>query len=225
MSDDIVWLTEWEQAVWRRLIALQRRLPAALSRQVQRDSGLSGADYEILVNLSESPRGRMRAFEISKATQWEKSRLSHHLTRMEQRGLVERKTCAQDSRYADVVLTPAGRAAIEQAAPLHVAYVRRWFVDALTPGQLDALAEICDAVLARLDQDDGQCTESEVSLLAEAAGGSRAERGDPDRDLGSNTCAVEWGDDRSLPGLAAGHGRGGRARPAPGAADDAQPRH
>jgi DNA-binding MarR family transcriptional regulator len=160
------WLSEREQAVWRRLIALQRRLPGALSRQVQRDAGLSGADYEILVNLSESPEGRMRAFEISKATEWEKSRLSHHLTRMEQRGLVERKPCAKDPRYADVVLTPAGRSAIEQAAPLHVSYVRRWVVDALTPDQLDALAEICDAVLARLDDDEGpSCTESNACAI------------------------------------------------------------
>jgi DNA-binding MarR family transcriptional regulator len=150
------WLDDRQQSSWRRFIAVQRRLPARLGQHLQRDSGLSPADYEILVNLSESPCGRLRAFEIGRATQWEKSRLSHHLSRMTQRGLVERKTCAADTRYADIVLTEAGRAAIEQAAAQHVAHVRRYFIDALTADQLAALDEICDAVLARLDQDTEQ---------------------------------------------------------------------
>jgi DNA-binding MarR family transcriptional regulator len=147
----------------RRFVAVQRRLPARLGRHLQRDCGLSAADYEILVNLSESPHGRLRAFEIGRATQWEKSRLSHHLSRMAQRGLVERKTCATDNRYADIVLTEAGRAAVEQAAIRHVAHVRRYFIDALTADQLAALDEICDAVLARLDQDTEQCAEPDES--------------------------------------------------------------
>jgi DNA-binding MarR family transcriptional regulator len=148
------WLDDRQQQTWRRFVATMRRLPARLGQHLQRDSGLSAADYEILVILSESAQGRMRAFEIGQATQWEKSRLSHHLTRMAQRGLVARQTCAKDPRYADIVLTEAGRDAIEQAAILHVAHVRHYFVDALTEEQLTALDEICDAVLARLDKED-----------------------------------------------------------------------
>jgi DNA-binding MarR family transcriptional regulator len=153
VSNATDWLDDKQQCSWRRFVAVQRRLPARLGQHLQRDSGLSSADYEILVNLSESPHGRMRAFEIGQATRWEKSRLSHHLSRMVQRGLVERQVCATDTRYADIVLTDAGRAAIEQAALPHVEHVRRYFIDALTAEQLTALDAICDAVLARLDQE------------------------------------------------------------------------
>jgi DNA-binding MarR family transcriptional regulator len=153
VSSTTEWLDDKQQRSWRRFIAVQRRLPGRLGQHLQRDSGLSPADYEILVILSESPRGRMRAFEIGQATRWEKSRLSHHLSRMVQRGLVERQVCSADTRYADIVLTQAGRTAIEQAAELHVAHVRRYFIDALTPEQLDALDAICDAILTQLDQE------------------------------------------------------------------------
>jgi DNA-binding MarR family transcriptional regulator len=166
------WLDEREQRAWRRFLAMYTRLPASLAQQLQRDCGLSGADYEILVHLSESPHGRMRAFEIGRATQWEKSRLSHHLTRMAQRGLIERRTCAADSRYADIVLTPAGRTAIEQAAPRHAAHVRRWFVDALTADQLDTLADICDAVLAQLDKEPDDACGTAPKADCEEAGAS-----------------------------------------------------
>ncbi len=146
-------LDHGEQASWRRFIGVEQRLLARLARHLQRDSGLSPADYEVLVNLSKSSQGRMRAFEIGKVTQWEKSRLSHHLSRMVERGLVERQICAADSRYADIVLTDAGREAAARATEAYAAYVRRFFLDALSPEQLDALDGICDAVQARLDQE------------------------------------------------------------------------
>ncbi len=145
-------------------MAMQGRLQARLARHLQRESGLSGADYEVLASLSESPTGRLRAFELGKTTDWEKSRVSHHLTRMAQRGLVERQVCAGDSRYADIVLTDAGRAAIEEAAPLHVAHVRDWFIEALTPEQLQALGEACEVILAKLDAaPDDPCSAVERS--------------------------------------------------------------
>lgn len=147
------WLDEREQRAWRAFVALYTQLPTVLGRRMQRDSGLSGSDYQILVTLSESPQGRLRAFEIAEATMWEKSRLSHHLSRMAQRGLIERQTCSEDTRYADIVLTPAGRSAIEAAAPRHVSDVRSCFIDPLTPDQLDAFTDACQAVLARLDEE------------------------------------------------------------------------
>ncbi len=139
---------------------MERRLSGRVARDLQRETGLSGADYEVLVNLSEAPEGRLRAFQLGGATGWEKSRLSHHITRMEDRGLVRREACATDSRGAFVVLTVAGREAIEAAAPRHVEHVRRWFVDALTPAQLDALADISDVILAKLGDDPGACSQS-----------------------------------------------------------------
>ena len=146
---DTIWLDDREQRAWRSFTAAMVRLKAALARELQRDSGLSGPDYDVLAKLSEAPDQRLRAYELGAATGWEKSRLSHHLTRMEQRGLVAREQC-EGSRFFDVVLTEQGRATIEEAAPTHVAHVRDWFIDALTPEQLDALAEACDAITARL---------------------------------------------------------------------------
>jgi DNA-binding MarR family transcriptional regulator len=144
-----IWLSEREQRAWRSYVGSQSLLKAALARELQRDSGLSEADFEMLVLLSEASGRRLRAFELGAAAGWEKSRLSHHLTRMEQRGLITREQCA-DSRYFDIVLTDHGLDVIQAAAPRHVAHVREWFVAALTPEQLDTLAEACDAVSAQV---------------------------------------------------------------------------
>ena len=146
------WLDDREQRAWRGFVAMESKVSAHLRRSLQQDSGLSDADYAVLVNLSESPAGRLRIFELAGVLEWEKSRLSHQLRRMEQRGLLEREGCDTDRRGSFVVLTDAGRSAIRAAAPQHVAEVRRLFVDRLTPAQLDALSEIAEAVLANLDE-------------------------------------------------------------------------
>jgi len=146
-----VWLTEREQRAWRGFMGLQNEVRAQLSRRLQQETGLSGADYDLLVVLSEAPSGRLRAFEMGALIKWEKSRLSHQLTRMAQRGLIERQACTDDSRYAEIVLTPVGRAAIVEAAPKHVAHVREVFIDVLSPEQIDAFAAIAETVLTRLD--------------------------------------------------------------------------
>ena len=147
------WLTDDEQAAWRGLQRLQRELAAKLSRQLALDSGLSLQDYAVLVALTDRPEGRMRAFELGRELGWEKSRVSHHISRMAERGLVVRERCETDQRGAFVAITDEGRVAIESAAPGHVAAVRRWFVDLLTPEQLRALTEIGDTVSAALVKD------------------------------------------------------------------------
>jgi DNA-binding MarR family transcriptional regulator len=93
----------------------------------------------------------MRVLELARALRWEKSRLSHQLTRMGQRGLIERSNCTEDRRGAFVVLTDAGRSAVDAAAPKHVESVRRYLFDGLTPDQVDALAAISGGVISRLD--------------------------------------------------------------------------
>ncbi len=148
------WLDPREQRAWRGLQDVSVQLRSRLHRQLVQDSGLSAADYEVLVHLSETPGDRLRVYELGDAMQWEKSRLSHQLTRMERRGLVAREECPTDARGAFAVLTPAGRTAIEAAAPGHVAEVRRLVVDVLTPAQLDALGEISEAILDRLGRLD-----------------------------------------------------------------------
>jgi len=150
------WLDEREAAAWRQLRQLGGPLNAVLNRQLTRDSGLSMADYEVLVVLSEAPEFRLRARDLGRATGWEKSRLSHHITRMEARGLVSRENCATDGRGAWIGLTAVGRDAIGQAAPGHVDAVRRYVIDALTPEQLDQLVAIGAAVQARLDAACGE---------------------------------------------------------------------
>ena len=109
------------------------QLSALLQQRLSRHTGLSLSDYAVLVHLSESGTDRMRAYELGAALRWEKSRLSHHLRRMESRGLIERRTCTRDGRGLDVVLTPEGRKAIEEAAPFHVEDVRSLLIDQLTP--------------------------------------------------------------------------------------------
>lgn len=149
------WLDEREQHAWRAMQEMHRTLGAAVERQLVRDAGLSGADYQVLVPLSEAPEGRLRARDLARGAGWEKSRLSHQMRRMEQRGLVEREDCLTDARGAYVRLTAAGRRAIETAAPEHVETVRRLFFDVLSAGEVDVLASVADRVLSRLAEDGG----------------------------------------------------------------------
>ena len=147
------WLDADEQRAWRRYLRMQAELTARLARQLQTDSDLSLADFEVLVNLTDVPEGRVRVTELARSLQWEKSRLSHHFARMERRGLVVREDCPSDARGAFVVLTPAGREMIEAAAPGHVETVRRLMFDGLTSDQVTTLAAIADTVLDRIERD------------------------------------------------------------------------
>lgn len=139
------WLDDDEQQAWRSYLQMHRTLKAHLERHLQREFGLSGSDFEILVNLSESESGRMRAFELSRATQWEKSRLSHHLTRMEKRGLIRKEAC--DSRYPEIVITEEGLAAIKESAPVQAALVRQFFVDVFGSERLGVLGQVSDEIV------------------------------------------------------------------------------
>lgn len=139
--------------MWRAYLDLNRELPAVLERRLVRDSGLSNADYSLLVPLSEAPDGLVRSRELGAMVGWERSRLSHQVGRMEKRGLVVREECAEDARGSMVRLTPAGRAAIEAAAPSHVAAVRRYLFDVLTDEELDVLGRAFGRVLDRIAED------------------------------------------------------------------------
>ena len=144
------WLTEEEQRAWRGLLRMNRQLNARMNRQLQDEYGISLADYDVLVVLSEAPEGRLRVFEVTDALAWEQSRVSHQLARMQRRGLITREGCATDARGAFAVLTAAGRAAIERAAPAHVEQVRQLVFDELSHEQVSALTEITTRVLDRL---------------------------------------------------------------------------
>lgn len=161
------WLDAAEQHAWRGWLDVHAELTVRIHRHLQATSGLSIADYEILVALTDAdvPEASLRMFELGERLRWEKSRLSKQLTRMEGRGLVVRRHCADDRRGAFVDLTDAGRAAIESAAPAHVALVREIFLDALTPEQVAALGGIVDAAQARMSS-----TASEANTIAAPSG-------------------------------------------------------
>ena len=145
-----LWLDDAEARAWRGYMRMRTLLHAQIVRDLAREAGLSGPDYDVLSNVSEAEGRRTRLGDLAARMAWSKSRLSHHITRMEQRGLVTREDCTSDGRGAFVVLTDAGFRAIEAAAPGHVASVRRHFIDLLSRDQLDALAEITQTVVRRL---------------------------------------------------------------------------
>src|ERR1700753_1331193 len=125
-------LSDDEQRVWRTYLRMSSLLPAALNRQLQQDCGLTLPEYEVLVQLSEAPERRLRPFQVCEALNWEQSRLSHQLSRMEKRGLVAREECAADGRGAEVILRTDGADSIRSAAPGHVAAVREVMFGRLT---------------------------------------------------------------------------------------------
>jgi DNA-binding MarR family transcriptional regulator len=144
------WLTEEEQRAWRGLLRMTSQLNVRMNRQLQEEYGVSLADYDVLVVLSEASEGRLRVFEVADALAWEQSRVSHQLARMQRRGLVAREDCPSDARGAFAVITEAGRTAIERAAPAHVETVRQLVFDGLGHDQLTTLTEITTRVLDRL---------------------------------------------------------------------------
>jgi DNA-binding MarR family transcriptional regulator len=144
------WLDETEARAWRGYLRMRTMLDAELARDLNRDSGLSTADYEVLVHLSEVAGHRLRMNELGARMLWSKSRLSHQVGRMEQRGLVVRENCLSDARGSFVGLTEAGLGAIVAAAPGHVETVRQHLFDLLTREQIETLGDITDVVVDHL---------------------------------------------------------------------------
>jgi DNA-binding MarR family transcriptional regulator len=144
------WLDPAEQHAWRGYRRMRALLDLQLARDLMRDSGLSEADYDVLSTLGETDGHRMRLTELAAHMLWSKSRLSHHIARMQQRGLVTRDACDEDGRGSIVSLTPAGLQTVDTAAPRHVESVRRHFVDVVEPAELAALDALTERVVARL---------------------------------------------------------------------------
>jgi DNA-binding MarR family transcriptional regulator len=125
-------------------------LDLEIARDLHRDSGLSDTDYDVLSTLSEKPGSSWRARDLAAQLLWSTSRLAHHVGRMEQRGLVAREPSADDARGSLISLTGQGRAVLGQAAPPHVASVRRHLIDLLTDEEVAALDTIAGRVIAQL---------------------------------------------------------------------------
>ncbi|HEY1486585.1 MAG TPA: MarR family winged helix-turn-helix transcriptional regulator [Micromonosporaceae bacterium] len=146
-------LTQRQHRAWAAYHRMQGLLGSQLNRRLIQETGLSEADYEILAALQGAEDHRLRALALRCAVQWEKSRLSHHLARMQRRGLVLREDCVEDSRGAVYRLTEAGRTAVAAAQSSRTEAVRTYLVGLLTAEQLDALADISDAILRRLAEE------------------------------------------------------------------------
>ena len=146
------WLSEEQQQAWRAYLLTFRLLDEDLDRQLQRDAGLAHTHYGILVALSEAPDRMLRMSDLATLQRFSQSRLTHAIARLEQDGYVERRQCPSDRRGQLAVLTPAGMAALEAAAPGHVGEVRAKVFDRLSAEQVAALRDVCETLLDGLDR-------------------------------------------------------------------------
>lgn len=148
--DDVRWLSDAEQEIWRAYMTANVEFSSYIDRQLRRESGMPLAYYEILVRLSEAPGRCQRMSELAEASQSSRSRLSHAVSALEKQGWVTRSPADGDRRGWVAALTTAGFAALAEAAPGHVTAVREHLFDVLTPAQLATLREIGRAISAGL---------------------------------------------------------------------------
>jgi DNA-binding MarR family transcriptional regulator len=151
MDDGVRWLDEDELATWMALAAVIVKLPGVLDYQLQRDSDLTHFEYVVLAGLSESPDRSRRMSDLAGFANGSLSRLSHVVKRLERRGFVERRPADDDGRITVATITDAGYEVLVAAAPGHVATVREYVIDTLTPDQLAQLKLIATQLLTKID--------------------------------------------------------------------------
>jgi DNA-binding MarR family transcriptional regulator len=156
------WLTAEEQRAWRLFVQACESVFAGTDAQLVRDSGIPHGYYEILVHLSEAPARALRMTELARASTYSKSRLSHAVSRLEERGWVLRRECPTDRRGQVAQLTDEGFAALAAAAPGHVDQVRKSLIDVLTPEQVMQLGEISAAIIAACPTAPRSCEETDL---------------------------------------------------------------
>lgn len=148
--------TRAQLRVWRQFTETSELLRARTASRLQTAASLSAGDYQVLLALTEASGNRLRSSELASVMGWERSRLSHHLGRMEKRGLIAREECAVDNRGAEVVLTPEGSRAFRVGSRPHLEAVRELFIDALTPEELEQLDGITARLRAHVDAAAGR---------------------------------------------------------------------
>lgn len=146
-------LSESQKTAWSNYQRLRLRLSERLNRELSENTGLSEADFEILMALAQSPDESVRALALRCGLEWEKSRLSHQLKRMEARGLVIREDCAEDNRGSVIRVTELGRKLAAEAQRCYEQAVRRYVTDVLTADQLEALNTIAETILLQLESE------------------------------------------------------------------------
>lgn len=141
-----------EFKAWRSFLKLRSQLIPYMIKKIHKNTGLTPAEYILLVSLFESESGSLHSSEIAENLDWEKSRVSHQAKRMEDRGLVTRYTCESDARSCVVEITQAGKKYMKQALPIQYRDIKHCFADLLTPAQLDALIEISIVISDHLEK-------------------------------------------------------------------------
>lgn len=142
------WLNDEEQALWRLILGGFRHLERGMEETLQQESGLGNSEFSVLVVLSEAEGRSLRLRDLCQELEWDRSRASHQITRMERRGLVVKEKCPDDARGVFVTLTDEGISRIESAAPGHVESVRRMVFDHLTPDEAKLLEQFFKKLIA-----------------------------------------------------------------------------
>jgi DNA-binding MarR family transcriptional regulator len=153
---DSPWLSPSQQRAWVTYMRVQLRMNYEINRQLQRDSGLSLADYHVLNALNSAPDHKPQVTDLAAFIGWERSRLSHHLRRLCDRGLTKRIQSEDDGRATDAVLTKKGMSAVVAATPGHAALVRRLFFDALPDELVSPFTAALEHIEASLNRDSSQ---------------------------------------------------------------------
>ncbi|MCO5177830.1 MAG: MarR family winged helix-turn-helix transcriptional regulator [Thermomicrobiales bacterium] len=172
MSKTISTTPDAAMAVWLEYSTIHQHLMSHLARELNRETGLSEADYQILDAVADRPDGCVRALELRWILQWEKSRLSHQIARMIARGLLDRRACTEDARSQIVVLTTDGRDAALHARMVREASIERLILNVLPDEVLDGLAEatslLADA-LERAADADPECRAARTAARDETS--------------------------------------------------------
>jgi DNA-binding MarR family transcriptional regulator len=149
-SSDVTWLDQQQQRSWRAYLVGTTLLMDRLDRELREQHRISLPEYEILVRLAEAEGNRLRMAQLADSVSHSRSRVTHTVSRMEAAGLVARDACVSDGRGVEAVLTEQGRAALQNAAPTHVAGVRQFLVDLVDEEDFEAVGRVFDAVTDRL---------------------------------------------------------------------------
>lgn len=159
VAEDVAWLSADERAGWLAVAALMVRLPAVLDAQLRKDSGITHFEYMVMSMLSEQPGRTLQMSELAELTSSSLSRLSHSAARLQTAGYLVRTSLPGVGRRTNATLTDDGYAKVVEAAPGHVAAVRAYLVDAVTPEQLAVLRDVGSRVLRAIDPADA-CLEA-----------------------------------------------------------------
>ena len=162
-----------ELAIWREYVETAEAIRQALAAGLQATSGVSPGDYAVLLALSESEGHRLRSSALAEGVGWERSRLSHHLGRMETRGLIRRRKSGNDSRGAEVELTDDGARTFRASSAPHLRLIRRYFIDALEPGDLEAVGKVATSLRRHLKElAREQRTDQELAVVEPSPAGT-----------------------------------------------------